>query len=228
MKTAKAPDSASRDAIRARIEEIGVIPAIRLSSAEDALFAAEAITNAGIPIVEVTMTVPGAMNVIHELVRVHPQMIVGAGTVLDIMAAQRCLDAGATFITSTGLDLEVLEFTRKKGVVVIPGVLTPTEVITAWKAGSDFVKVFPCAQVGGPAYIKALKGPFPELRLIAAGGVTQNSAPDFIHAGAVALGIGQNLIQPQAIENRERDWIRELARRFLRMIQEARAEIRGV
>lgn len=228
MKIAKAPDSASRDAIRARIENVGIIPAIRLSSAEDALFAAEAITNAGIPIVEVTMTVPGAMNVIHELVKAHPQMIVGAGTVLDIMAAQRCLDAGASFITSTGLDLEVLDFTRKKGVVVIPGVLTPTEVIMAWKSGSDFVKVFPCAQVGGPAYIKALKGPFPELRLIAAGGVTQNSAPDFIHAGAVALGIGQNLIQPQAIENRERDWIRELARRFLRMIQEARAEIRGV
>lgn len=222
MKTAKVPDSKSRDAIRARIEQIGIIPAIRLSSAEDALFAAEAITSAGIPIVEVTMTVPGAMNVIHELVREHPQMIVGAGTVLDVMAAQRCLDAGASFLTSTGLDLEVVEFARKKGVVVFPGVLTPTEVITAWKAGSDFVKVFPCAQVGGPAYIKALKAPFPELRLIASGGVTQNSAPDFIHAGAVALGIGQNLIQPQAIQNRERDWIRELGRRFLRMVQEAR------
>ncbi len=225
MKTAKVPESTIRDGIRARIEEIGIIPAIRLSSAEDALFAAEAITNAGIPIVEVTMTVPGAMNVIHELVRAHPDMIVGAGTVLDIMAAQRCLDAGASFITSTGFDREVVDFTRKKGVVVIPGVLTPTEVIEAWKAGSDFVKVFPCAQVGGPGYIKALKGPFPELRLIAAGGVTQNSAPDFIHAGAVALGIGQNLIQPQAIQNRERDWIRELARRFLRMVQEARAVV---
>ncbi len=222
MKTAKVPDSKNRDAIRARIQEIGIIPAIRLSSAEDALFAAEAVSNAGIPIVEVTMTVPGAMNVIHELVRANPQMIVGAGTVLDIMAAQRCLDAGASFLTSTGLDLEVVNFARKKGVVVFPGVLTPTEAITAWKAGSDFVKVFPCAQVGGPAYIKALKAPFPELRLIAAGGVTQNSAPDFIHAGAVALGIGQNLIQPQAIRNRERDWIRELARRFLRMVQEAR------
>lgn len=223
MKTAQASDSQSRDAVRARIEEIGIIPAIRSSSAEDALFAAEAIISAGVPIVEVTMTVPGAVNVIRELLKAHPRMIVGAGTVLDVVSAQRSLDAGASFITSTALDLEVVDFTRKKGVVVFPGVLTPTEVITAWKSGADFVKIFPCAQVGGPAYIKALKGPFPELRLIAAGGVTQNSAPDFIRAGAVALGIGQNLIQPQAIQNRERDWIRELARRFVRMVQEARA-----
>jgi 2-dehydro-3-deoxyphosphogluconate aldolase/(4S)-4-hydroxy-2-oxoglutarate aldolase len=222
VKTAKVSDSKTRDAIRTRIEEIGIIPAIRLSSAEDALFAAEAVFSAGIPIVEVTMTVPGAMEVIQELVRAHPHMIVGAGTVLDIITAQRCLDAGATFLTSTGLDLEVVDFARKKEVVVFPGVLTPTEAIAAWRAGSDFVKIFPCAPVGGPAYIKALKAPFPELRLIAAGGVTQNSAPDFIHAGAVALGIGRDLVQPQAIKNRERDWIRELARRFLRMVQEAR------
>jgi 2-dehydro-3-deoxyphosphogluconate aldolase/(4S)-4-hydroxy-2-oxoglutarate aldolase len=225
VSAAQLPDAKSREAIRAKIEEIGIVPAIRLSSAEEALFAAEAITSAGIPIVEVTMTVPGALNVIHELVRAHPEMIVGAGTVLDSVAARRCLDAGAAFLTSTGLDLEVVNFALKKGVVVFPGVLTPTEVITAWKAGCDFVKVFPCAQVGGPAYIKALKAPFPQLRLIASGGVTQNTAPDFIHAGAVALGIGRDLIQPQAIQNRERDWIRELARRFLRMVQEARGVV---
>ena len=214
-----------REAIRARIEEVGIIPAIRLSSAEDALFAAEAIASAGIPIVEVTMTIPGAMEVISELVRGNPEMIVGAGTVLDIETAQRCLDAGASFLTSTGLDLEIVEFARKKGVVVFPGALTPTEVLTAWKAGSDFVKIFPCSQVGGPSYIKALKAPFPELRLIASGGVTQNTAADFILAGAVALGIGQNLVQPQAIQNRERDWIRELAHRFVRMVADARRQM---
>jgi 2-dehydro-3-deoxyphosphogluconate aldolase/(4S)-4-hydroxy-2-oxoglutarate aldolase len=228
VKTAEASDTKSRDSVRARIEALGIIPAIRLSSAEDALFAAEAVSSAGIPIVEVTMTVPGAMNVIHELVRAHPDMIVGAGTVLDVMAARRCLDAGASFLTSTGLDLEVVAFARKKGVVVFPGVLTPTEAVSAWKAGSDFVKIFPCAQVGGPAYMKALKAPFPELRLIASGGVTQYSAGDFILAGASALGIGQHLIQPQAIQNRERDWIRELARRFLRTVQEARNEKAGI
>ncbi len=217
----------NRESICARIEEIGIIPAIRLSSPEDALFAAEALANAGIPIVEVTMTIPGALDVIAELVRAHPQMIVGAGTVLDVATAQHCLDAGARFLTSTGLDLEVVAFARQKGAVVFPGALTPTEVITAWKAGSDFVKIFPCAQVGGPAYIKALRGPFPDVRLIAAGGISQGTAGDFIHAGAAALGIGHNLIQPQAIQKRERDWIRELARRFSRIVQEARAEKGG-
>ena len=213
-----------REAIRARIEEVGIIPAIRLSSAEDALFAAEALASAGIPIVEVTMTVPGAMKVIYELAQGNPEMIVGAGTVLDTEIAQQCLDAGASFLTSTGLDLEIVNFARRKEVVVFPGVLTPTEVIIAWRAGSDFVKIFPCAQVGGPGYIKALRAPFPEVRLIASGGVTQNTAADFILAGAVALGIGQNLVQPQAIQNRERDWIRELAGRFLRMITDARRQ----
>jgi 2-dehydro-3-deoxyphosphogluconate aldolase/(4S)-4-hydroxy-2-oxoglutarate aldolase len=218
----------NRDEVRAKIEEIGIIPALRVSSADDALFAAEAVSNAGIPIVEVTMTVPGAMHVIHELVRVNPGMVVGAGTVLDIMAARRCLDAGVSFLTSTGLDLEVVAFAQKAGVVVFPGVLTPTEVIAAWKAGSDFVKIFPCAQVGGPDYIKALKAPFPELRLVASGGVTQTTAADFIHAGAVALGIGQNLIPPEAIQRRERDWIRELGHRFVRMVQETREQMRGI
>ena len=227
MKTTNTSDSIKRQEVRARIEEIGIIPAIRLSSADDALFAAEAIESAGIPIVEVTMTIPGATTVIHELAKATPGMIVGAGTVLDIETARRCVDSGASFLTSTGLDLEIVEFARKKEIVVFPGVLTPTEVITAWKAGSDFVKIFPCAQVGGPSYIKALNAPLPELRLIASGGVTQNTATDFILAGAAALGIGQNLIQPQAIQRRERDWIRELARRFLRLVQEARTQRQG-
>jgi 2-dehydro-3-deoxyphosphogluconate aldolase / (4S)-4-hydroxy-2-oxoglutarate aldolase len=217
-------ETMTRESICAQIREIGIIPAIRLSSPQDALFAAEAVSNAGIPIVEVTMTVPGAMDVIAELARVHPEMIVGAGTVLDVATAQRCLDAGARFLTSTGLDLEVVAFARQKGAVLFPGALTPTEVISASKAGSDFVKIFPCAQVGGPAYIKALRGPFPNVQLIAAGGITQGSAADFIHAGAAALGIGHNLVQPQAIHKRERDWIRELARRFLRIVHEARGE----
>ena len=217
----------TRESICARIQEIGIIPAIRLSSPDDALFAAEAVSNAGIPVVEVTMTVPGAMEVIAELVRAHPQMIVGAGTVLDVATAQHCLNAGARFLTSTGLDLDVVAFARQNGAVVFPGALTPTEVIAAWRAGSDFVKIFPCAQVGGHAYIRALRGPFPDVRLIAAGGISQGTAADFIHAGAAALGIGHNLIQPQAIQKRERDWIRELARRFSRIVQEARAEKGG-
>jgi 2-dehydro-3-deoxyphosphogluconate aldolase/(4S)-4-hydroxy-2-oxoglutarate aldolase len=224
LKTLEPSDCDTRQAIRARIQEVGIIPAIRLSSAEDALFAAEAIISAGIPIVEVTMTVPGALNVIQELTRGHPELIVGAGTVMDLETARRCLDAGASFMTSPALDLEIVEFARTKEVVVFPGVLTPTEVLAAWKAGSDFVKIFPCSQVGGPGYIRALKEPFPDLRLIVSGGVTQVNAADFILAGVTALGIGQSLIQPQAIHNRERSWIRELARRFLRIVQDARAQ----
>jgi 2-dehydro-3-deoxyphosphogluconate aldolase/(4S)-4-hydroxy-2-oxoglutarate aldolase len=215
----------TKDQVRARIEEIGIIPVVRSSTAEDALFAAEAVSSAGIPIVEVTMTVPGAIEVMSELARQSPQMIVGAGTVFDVDAAHRCLDAGAAFLTTPGLDLEIVDFALKRGVVVIPGALTPSEVMLAWKAGSDFVKVFPCAQVGGASYIRALKGPFPQVPLIASGGVNQQTVADFIRAGAVAVGIGRDLIQPRAIRDRERNWIRELAHRYVQMVKQARAEI---
>ena len=211
-----------KNEVRFRIEEIGIIPAVRLSSAEDALFAVEAVASGGIPIVEVTMTVPGALEVIENLAHNRPEVIVGAGTVLDIEAARRCLGAGAKFLTSTGLDLEMVDFAVKQEVVVFPGVLTPTEVIMASKAGADFVKIFPCSQLGGPAYIKALKAPFPQVPLIASGGVNQRTAADFIAAGAVAVGIGGDLIQPDAIKCRERDWIRELAQRFVHIVRDAR------
>ena len=212
-----------KNEIRSRIEEIGIIPAARLSSAEDALFAAEAVSSAGIPIVEVTMTIPGAIGVIETLARNRPEIIVGAGTVLDIDTARHCLCAGAMFLTSTGLDLEMIDFALKEEVVVFPGALTPTEVMMASKAGADFVKIFPCSLLGGTAYIKALKAPFPRVPLIASGGVNQQTAADFILAGAVAVGIGADLIQPAAIKRRERDWIRELAHRFANMVRDARS-----
>ena len=213
----------TKDQVRARIEEIGIIPAIRVSSVEDALFAAEAIASSGIPIVELTMTVPGALEAIKHLVEKNPEMVVGAGTVLDIETAKRCVDSGARFLTSTGFDAGIVEFAVKNEIAVLPGALTPTEVITAWKAGSDFVKVFPCAHVGGPSYIKALKAPLPQVPLIAAGGVNQQTAADFILAGAVAIGIGGELIPKKAIQTRQHDRIHELARRFLSMVKEARA-----
>jgi 2-dehydro-3-deoxyphosphogluconate aldolase/(4S)-4-hydroxy-2-oxoglutarate aldolase len=217
----------TRDETRARIEEVGIIPSVRLSSAEDALFAAEAVASGGIPIVEVTMTMPGALRVISELTRQAPGMIVGAGTVLDTEMADRCLDAGAAFITSPGLDLEIIQCVLQRGVVSLPGALTPTEVLAAWKAGSDFVKVFPCSQVGGPHYIKALKGPYPQIPLIAAGGVSQQTIADYVFAGATAVGIGANLIAPDAIHGREPDWIRHLARRFLKIVRDARQAAKG-
>jgi 2-dehydro-3-deoxyphosphogluconate aldolase/(4S)-4-hydroxy-2-oxoglutarate aldolase len=216
----------TKDQIRNRIEEIGIIPAIRLSSAKDALFAADAVASSGIPIVEVTMTVPGAIKVISELARSNAELVAGAGTVTDVKCASRCLDAGAKFLTSPGLDLEIVEFALKKKTVVFPGALTPSEIMAAWKAGADFVKVFPCAPLGGPGYIKALKSPFPTVPLIASGGVNQQSAAAFIQAGAAALGIGRDLIQPDAIERREGGWIRELSGRYLKMVRDARSTVR--
>ena len=212
----------TRDQIRSRIQEIGIIPAIRVSSTQDALFAAETISSAGIPIVELTMTVPGAIDAIAHLARTSPEVIVGAGTVWDIETARRCLDAGVKFLTSTGLDLGVVDFATKENIVVFPGALTPTEVMMAWKAGADFVKVFPCSQVGGVSYIRTLKRPFPQIPLIASGGVNQETAADFILAGAVALGIGGDLIPHKAIALRQPHRIHELARRYLAMVKDAR------
>jgi 2-dehydro-3-deoxyphosphogluconate aldolase / (4S)-4-hydroxy-2-oxoglutarate aldolase len=211
--------------IRARIEEIGVIPAVRLHSAEDALFAVEAISSGGIPIVEVTMTVPGALEVIRDLALKNPNVIVGAGTVLDLGWARRCLDAGAQFLTSPGFDPKIVEFAAHEKVVAFPGALTPTEIMNAANAGADFVKIFPCANVGGPSYLRALKSPFPEVRFIASGGVNQQTASDYILAGAVALGIGRDLIHQDAIKRRDAGWIRELARRYTTMVSQARSQL---
>jgi 2-dehydro-3-deoxyphosphogluconate aldolase/(4S)-4-hydroxy-2-oxoglutarate aldolase len=215
----------TREEVRARIESIGIVPAIRVGSAADALFAAEAVAANGIPIVEVTMTVPGALRVISELARHSPAIVVGAGSILDIETARGCIQAGAQFLTSTGLDSDVVRLALEQQIVVFPGVLTPTEIMAARKAGPDFVKVFPCAQAGGPAYIRALRGPFPQMRMIASGGVNQQTAAEFILAGAVAVGIGSELIPREAIQRRQEHWIGELARRFLAMVKEAREQM---
>jgi 2-dehydro-3-deoxyphosphogluconate aldolase / (4S)-4-hydroxy-2-oxoglutarate aldolase len=212
----------TKEEVRARIEEIGIIPGIRVHSAEDALFAAEAVCEGGIPIVEVTMTIPGAVKVIQELTRKDPGIIVGAGTVFDVETAHRCLDAGASFITSTGLDLEIVSFVLKRSIVVFPGACTPTEVLSAWRAGSDFVKIFPCSAMGYAGYIQALKRPFPQIPMIAAGGVNQQNAFEFIREGAAAVGIGSDLIHRDAIKRRERGWILELARRYKTLVNQAR------
>jgi len=216
-----------KEDVRARIEEIGIIPAVRVAWAEQALYAAETVNAGGIPIAEITMTVPNAVDVIARLAQALPDMVVGAGTVLDAETAQRCLDAGAKFLTSPGLVPDVLEFAVQNEVVVFPGALTPTDVIAAWKAGADFVKIFPCAAVGGPSYIRALKVPLPQVPLIASGGVNQQTAVSFIAAGATALGVGSELIPREALQLRQKDRIYELARRFLGMVRTGRAEGTG-
>jgi 2-dehydro-3-deoxyphosphogluconate aldolase/(4S)-4-hydroxy-2-oxoglutarate aldolase len=179
---------------------------------------------AGIPVVEITLTVPGALNVIRDLAKRYPDLAIGAGTVLDEDRAGQAIDAGARFLTSPGFVPEVVAYANKADVVVFPGALTPTEVIAVWKAGSDFVKIFPLAQMGGVQYVRALKVPLPQIPLIATGGVNQLTAFDFILAGASAIGVGRELLPRESLELRQERRIHELARRFLTMVREARAQ----
>jgi 2-dehydro-3-deoxyphosphogluconate aldolase/(4S)-4-hydroxy-2-oxoglutarate aldolase len=212
-----------RDEVSARIKEIGILPSVRVPSQDMALFAAETVYAAGIPIVEITLTSPGALEVISDLAKRYPDLAVGAGTVLDDEWARRCIDAGARFLTSPGFIPEVVAYARKTDVAVLPGALTPSEIIAAWKAGSDFVKIFPTGQVGGVQYVRALKVPLPQIPLIATGGVNQLNASDFILAGATAIGVGGELLPREALHLRQVDRIHELASRFLAMVKDARS-----
>ena len=211
--------------VRARIQEIGIIPSIHVSSTEDAQFVAREISASGIPILELATIEPGAIEIIADLVRSYPDLIVGAGELTDAQTAQRCRDAGAKFLTGPGVDLGAVEFSMDAGPVIIPGALTPTEVLKAWKSSCDFVKVFPCAEVGGAHYIRALKGPYPYIPLIASGGVNQETAAEFIAAGATALGIGGALIPHESIRLRQSQRIHELGRRFVAIVKHARSQL---
>lgn len=211
-----------KEEIRGLIKAIGIVPVVRASSPHQARFAAEAVLLGGIPIVEITMTVPRAIVVISELVRSSPEVLVGAGTVLDAEAARQCVDAGAQFIVTPGLDAATAEFAANSQVLLMMGALTPTEVITAWKAGADFVKLFPCGNLGGPNYIKALRGPLPHVPLVPTGGVCLDNAADYIRAGAAALGVGGELILKSALESCNSEPIRELAHRFVNAVKNAR------
>jgi 2-dehydro-3-deoxyphosphogluconate aldolase/(4S)-4-hydroxy-2-oxoglutarate aldolase len=217
------PVTRSKQEIRYRISETGVLPAIRVSSEEEALFAAEALAEGGISIVEISVTFPGAYRLVSHLIERMPDMIVGAGSILTEDMARRCFNEGAQFLTTDGVVSEVTEFAVGKDVVVLPGALTPTEVIAAWKAGSDFVKVVPCDAVGGHNYIRSLKAAFPQIPLIAAGGVNQQTALNFIREGASALGVGKDLIPAEAISLRQGQRIQELCRRFLSSVANGRA-----
>jgi 2-dehydro-3-deoxyphosphogluconate aldolase/(4S)-4-hydroxy-2-oxoglutarate aldolase len=213
----------TREEARTRIEEIGLFPGIRVNSADQALYCAEILYASGIPIAEIPMTVPDAVEIIRRIAHELPNMVVGGGTVLDSENASRCIDAGARFITSTGLVPEVVATTLKANVVAIPGALTPTEIIASWKDGGDYVKIFPAASLGGDLYIRSLKLPLPQIPLIAAGGVSQQNAESFIRAGASALGVGMELVPRDAVAKRQDHRIRELARRFLGLVQKGRS-----
>jgi len=215
-----------KQALAKRIEEIGLVPVIRTSSAEDARFAVEEVAHGGIPVIEVTMTVPGALDVIHEIVHSVPNVIIGAGTVLDVHTARACIDAGCQFISTPALDIPTVEMVAKRSnILMMAGALTPTEILAAWKAGSDFVKVFPCSLVGADNYIRTLRRPFPDILLIPGGGITQQNAAHYILAGASALSIGKELIPRESMLLHKPDRIRELTRRFAGIIKSARARI---
>lgn len=209
--------------VRDRILEIGVVPVVRAASPEEARMAADAVCEGGIPIVEITMTVPGAVGVIKELRRGgRSDVLVGAGTVLNADAARLCIDYGAQFLVSPGFHLQTVELAKREAILMIAGALTPTEIMAAWEAGSDFVKVFPCGQVGGAKYIKALKGPFPQIPLVPTGGVNLDTAGAFIKAGAAALGVGGELVQADALRNSNSEIIVENARKLVAAVRLAR------
>jgi 2-dehydro-3-deoxyphosphogluconate aldolase/(4S)-4-hydroxy-2-oxoglutarate aldolase len=212
-----------RQSVRDRILEIGIVPVVRAASAREAMLACEAVYEGGIPIVEITMTVPGAVEVIRELAKSSSaKVLIGAGTVLDAATAQRCRDAGAQFLVSPGFNLATVEFAVHESLLIMAGALTPTEVITAFNAGADFVKVFPCGNVGGAKYIKALKGPLPHIPLVPTGGVNLNTAAEFIEAGAAALGVGGELVQADALKSGKPEIIVENARKFVAAVKQAR------
>jgi 2-dehydro-3-deoxyphosphogluconate aldolase / (4S)-4-hydroxy-2-oxoglutarate aldolase len=216
-----------KEDVRTLIHETGVVPALRLASAEHAAYVAESLGEAGIPIIEIAANTPGAIDAISGVVRRAPKTIVGAGSITNMAMARRCIDAGARFLTSDALMLDMVEFAAKEGITVLPGAFTPTEVVAAWNAGSDFVKVVPCDAAGGAKYIRSLKAALPDVPMIAAGGVTQQTAFDLIAAGATGLGIGRDLIPADAIRLRQTTRIQELARRFLKFVDDGRIEAAG-
>jgi 2-dehydro-3-deoxyphosphogluconate aldolase/(4S)-4-hydroxy-2-oxoglutarate aldolase len=218
----------NRSEVFQRIIEVGIIPVIRGTSSEDALLAAEAVSRGGIPIVEITMTVPGAIEAIRNLVRQRgADMLIGAGTVLDVQTARRCLEAGAQFLASPGLDPDTVKLARSQGTVIFAGALTPTEVIAAWKAGSDFVKVFPCNALGGAKYIASLKGPLPDVPLVPSGGVSLETASELLLAGSAALAVGGELLDAASIKSRQLDSITQNARRFVELVRKARQQAKS-
>jgi 2-dehydro-3-deoxyphosphogluconate aldolase / (4S)-4-hydroxy-2-oxoglutarate aldolase len=212
-----------KEDVARRIVEVGIVPVVRASSAELAMAAARAVCAGGIPIIELTMTVPGAVEAIRELKKtLGVGVLIGAGTVLDVDSATQCLDAGAEFLVSPGFDRETVEFANNEGKLIMAGALTPTEVITAWKAGVGFVKIFPCGNVGGASYIKALKAALPQIPMVPTGGVNAHTAADFLRAGASALGIGGELVSAAALKAGDFAAITDTARRYAAIVQAAR------
>ena len=209
--------------IKAEIERVGLVPVLRAQSEAEGHALVEAMLAGGVTVVEVTMTVPGAVDLLRALKKQHgSKLLLGSGTVTTAAQAVATIEAGAEFVVSPSLHPEVIATTKALGKVSIPGALTPTEVITAWNAGADYVKIFPCSAVGGASYLRSLRAPFPELQLIPTGGVTQQTAADFLKAGARALGVGADLVNAKAIADGKPELVTDAARAYLEIIRAAR------
>ena len=207
-----------------RIREVGIVPVVRAESADEAGRAIAAIMAGGVPVLEITMTVPGAVPLIADLCRRFGQdAVVGAGTVLDPETARACILAGAQFVVSPATNVATIACCRRYGIPIMPGALTPTEVVAAWEAGADMVKVFPCSALGGASYIKALKAPLPQIDLIPTGGVNLQTAAEFIKAGSTALGVGADLVDLKALREGQDALLTDRARQLVEIVRTARA-----
>jgi 2-dehydro-3-deoxyphosphogluconate aldolase/(4S)-4-hydroxy-2-oxoglutarate aldolase len=218
----------TKDQILSFIRGVGIVPIIRTSSVESAIKSVEAVYNGGIRAAEITMTVPGAVQALEKVAdKFGDQLVLGAGTVLDPETARICMLAGAQFFVTPALNVKTIEMARRYSKPICPGALTPTEVVTAWDAGADVVKVFPCGNVGGPKYIKALKGPLPQIEMIPTGGVNLETTPEFLKAGACAVAVGGELVDAKLVKAGEYGKIEDLARQYLDVIAKTRAGMAG-
>ena len=213
----------SKAEVLQHVQRTGLVPVLRAESADQGYALAEAILEGGVDVLEVTMTVPGAVALIKRLVKEKPEILVGAGTVLDADSARACIGEGAQFIVSPAFDAETVAYCRREEVAVLPGALTPTEVIAAWRAGADVIKVFPASAMGGASYLRSLRAPLPEIKVIPTGGVSLTTARDFLDAGALALGIGADLVNTTAIKEGKPEIVTEQARKYMAIIREFQA-----
>lgn len=218
----------TRKEVLSFITEVGIVPVVRTSSAESAVKAVEAIYRGGVRAAEITMTVPGAIRALEKVAdQFGDKIVLGAGTVLDPETARACMLAGAEFFVTPALNVKTIAMAKRYAKVICPGALTPTEVITAWDAGADIVKIFPCGNVGGAKYIKALKGPFPQVEMIPTGGVNLETAGDFLKAGACAVAVGGELVDAKSIKEGRYEAIEMKARQYLEAVAKARAEMKA-
>lgn len=217
----------NKQQILASMLDIGIVPVVRTTSAEDAIRAIEAIYAGGVRAAEITMTVPGAVKALEKVAdKFGDKIVLGAGTVLDPETARICMLAGAEFFVTPALKISTIEMAHRYSKVICPGALTPTEVLTAWEAGADIVKVFPCGNMGGPKYIKALRAPFPQIEMIPTGGVNLETAGEFLKAGACAVAVGAELVDGKLVKEGKLDVIEEKARQYLAVVAKARAEMK--